>query len=187
MFDIALMDSFYSYDSDPDFTIADDVKNAYYIFVCHICTEVASKFKNHVSSFQNRDEQRKYKPNLTKTDEAFAFWLVKLKYEECVKEVEEIRQLGCNVKEWTEKKKKFSKKGKRHGPTDYTLYYGQFIAMCEKIQDLRDNDKHGYMFWMNVFFDKLVEHNEAYDPFSANSLSPIPKGKLSFPVPINFD
>jgi len=177
MFDIALMDTFYAYESDPKFTITNDVKNAYYIFVRHICTEVAPKFKSHLSDFQNHDDQRKYKPNLTMTDEAFAFWIVKLKYEECAKDAEEIHNMECNLEKWSSRKKA-AKKDKDKEKNEYTKHYGKYFDLCTKIQELRNNEK-GYKLWIDIFYDKLVEKIQTFDPSDAAPPSPFAQKKPS--------
>jgi hypothetical protein len=148
MFDISLMDQFYQYDShDNTFDVPDDVKNAYYIFINDFCTTVSSFWKHYLKNYCKESETATFDQRLTRSDEAYTFWLIKCLYDKCYQHAEYIKQHG--IEKWNEKQKKSRKQGKH----DSKAKIDDYIKMIKKLDAHRQN-KEAYLYWENIFFDQ---------------------------------
>jgi hypothetical protein len=94
MFDMKLMEQFYSFeDNNPLFDVDENVKNCYFVFIMEFCSIVAPEWKSYLKLLKTRDDAT-FKNILTRSDEAYAFWLLHVLYDKCKAQVDYIALHG---------------------------------------------------------------------------------------------
>ena len=85
---------------------------------------------------------------LTKSDEAFAFWLVKCQFNNCKDVANQVEQSKetTEINDW----QKLLKKGKI-GKHDSTVKFHIYCKVFAKITKKRENQE-AYEYWQQVFF-----------------------------------
>jgi succinate dehydrogenase flavin-adding protein (antitoxin of CptAB toxin-antitoxin module) len=149
MFELEILDQFYEWkEDDENFDVSDEVKQAYYIFIKDICTLVSSFFNHYLKSLEDRNSAT-FVNNLTRSDEAFTYWLIKCQYNRCKDEAAILEQKG--VQAWEQERKK-GKSGKH----DSIARFDDYCDIFFKVKDIRENPK-AYGFWQDIFFDVMFE------------------------------
>ena len=155
MFDVSLLDDFYKFeikDSQNDdnvFEVSDKVKHAYYVFIKDFCPMVSTHWRKYLGKLCKSRETATFHNQLTRSDEAFAYWLMKCLKKKVETDNQFIKENG--LKKWTEERKKG--KGGKH---DSNVRFDEYVKVFQKIDQLRNNQK-AYSFWMNMFFDKFFD------------------------------
>ena len=180
MFDIKLMDKFYQWedtdneneeekneDDDQElktFDAAKSVKDAYCIFIKEICPLVSSFWHCYLKNI-DQNSQLTFHNMLTKSDEAFAFWLVKCQFNNCKDVANQVEQSKetTEINDWS----KLLKKGKI-GKHDSTVKFHIYCEVFAKITKLRENQE-AYEYWQQVFFQGLFNELEELDSKPASS------------------
>lgn len=153
MIDISVFNEFYTFkeqkeDGSP-FDVSDEVKHTYYIFIKDFCPMVSSHWKKYLSKLCKNRETASFVNQLTRSDEAFSYWLMVCLIKKVEADHKFINENG--LKEWSEKRKKG--KGGKH---DSNVRFDEFIKIFQKIDQLRNNER-AYSFWMNIFFDQFFK------------------------------
>lgn len=174
MIDVALLNEFYKYEDTPDFDVSDEVKEAYYSFIKEFCPMVSSHWKTYISKNCKIRETATFLNQLTRSDEAFTFWLIQCLEPKAALDHQFIVANGMNS--WKERKRG---KGGKH---DSNVKFEEFIKIYNKIDIIRSNQM-GYNFWMNIFFDKYfkiygkskenINKTETYIPTEATGIKEI--------------
>lgn len=155
MIDINLFDQFYLYEENGNcedglaFDVSEEVKNAYYVFIKDFCPMISSTWKKYLCKFCTSRDTATFLNQLTRSDEAYSYWLIQCLYKKAFTDYEIIKDQG--LKKWNEERKK-GKAGKH----DSNVKFDEYVKIFKKIDILRDNDK-AYLFWMNIFFDKFFK------------------------------
>jgi hypothetical protein len=148
MFDISLMEKFYLYNENKiENEISDDVKSAYFIFIREFCSSVSSVWKIYLKRFCEYRDTASFVQKLTRSDEAFAYWLVSCLYPKCVTDAEFIKKNSWD--KWNQQRKK-GKAGKHVS----LIKFDDYVAIYNKISELRENNT-AYDFWQNIFFSQF--------------------------------
>lgn len=154
MFKFEHFEKFYEFTSDPHFQVSIEVKNAYVIFLSDFC-----KYSSHYwSKYINPENIEKckhncgFKSNLTISDEAIVYWLIKYNYNTAKTNSEAIERLSEEV--W--KKQRNSRKRGKH---DSKLYYDDYRLIFKQIKNIR-SEKDSLKYWESVFFEGLYNFSE---------------------------
>jgi hypothetical protein len=126
MFDVKLIDDFYSYEDKEDFLVTDDAKTAYYIFVKDFCTKVSSHFDKHLKQSIFNKDTAKIETTLTVSDEAFGLWVIMTRYEnekDYVAKTKELKDDPEGMANWKAEYKKNCRAGKRISTSQMELYF----------------------------------------------------------------
>ena len=155
MIDVSLFNQFYTFedtindDGQSTFDVANEVKLAYYKFIKEFCPMVSTHWKKYLHGKCLLRETATYLNQLTRSDEAFSYWLILCLHPRVVADHKFITDHG--LRKWTEDRKK-GKAGKH----DSNVKFDEYIQIFQKVDLLRNNEK-AYKFWMNLFFDQLFE------------------------------
>jgi hypothetical protein len=169
MIDINLFEKFYQFGESPtegievtDSYLSDDVKNAYFIFIKDFCPMVSSTWKKYLCKFCDNRGTATYFNQLTRSDEAYSYWLIQCLYSKAVADFEIIKTHG--IKKWNDERKK-GKAGKH----DSNVKFDEYVKIFKKIDALR-NDSKAYSFWMDIFFDKFFDNYKVNSSQQNNDL-----------------
>jgi uncharacterized protein (DUF2344 family) len=171
MFDLSILDKFYLFDeSDSMFDVDENVKNCYFTFIKEFCSIVAPEWKSYLKICHDRN-QATFKNILTRSDEAYALWLIHCLYEKCKYQVEYINAHG---KEAWEKIKPKTKSGKH----SINQRAQQLYELNIKLINFRKNTT-AYQYWQDVFFDVFF-HESKSDTSSTTAIK-----QMIFNIPIS--
>jgi hypothetical protein len=179
MFDVTLMDKFYTFSDDSNFDVPDDVKYAYYTFISEFCPTVSSFWKHYLNKFC-KIESATFDQRLTRSDEAYTFWLIKCLYDKCYQHAQYINQFGRD--KWLEKQKHSRKKGKH----DSKAKIDDYVQLLNKIEKHRQ-DKKSYSYWETVFFEKNFEDSSSESSEESDGTKTTNKGIENQVIPQSFD
>jgi hypothetical protein len=146
MFDIEVMDAFHWEITEGD--VIDEVKEAYYLFIDEFCKCISYQWKVYLEKECKDPDKATFKSNLTASDEALTWWLVKCKYADAKKDAERIQEVGKEI--WKEENKKKRKEGKHDSKEKLPMYIDRYTAVTK----CRTNDI-AYKFWQDMFFNKF--------------------------------
>jgi hypothetical protein len=178
MFDIKLMESFYTIEHTE--TVAnDDVKNAYYKFVNDFCSNVSSVWKKYLKEQCLYIETATFVQFLTRSDEAFAYWLILCLYEKCAADALVIKTEGRH--QWNQARKK-GKAGKHDSNTKFDDY----INIYNKVTALRDNEK-AYAVWQQYFFEKFFQKKGLVKKAVSKDENKEKEANQMFDIPESYD
>ncbi len=155
MFDASLLNNFYIYEdsvnqeSGASFDVSNEVKTAYYKFIKDFCPMVSAHWKKYLYKECAHRETATYLNQLTRSDEAFSFWLIQCLVPKVAADHKFITENG--IKKWTEERKRG--KGGKH---DSNVKFDEFLKIFNTIDMVRNNEK-AYAFWMNIFFDQFFK------------------------------
>jgi hypothetical protein len=136
MFPIEHLDQFYIG------AMTDVVQQSYYLFLKDFCTRVSSPWKNFLKKLSVNAPRVIDEKHFTTSDEAFAWWFLKYRFQDEKKIVDEIKNTVGGVSAWTEQNKKFA----RSGPQYSKLFEAEYEAIHAKIVAVRkDPDKKKYL------------------------------------------
>lgn len=148
MFNVNLLHEFYKFEDNADFDVSEEVKIAYYIFIKDYCPMVSSHWKTYMYKRCKQRETATFLNQLTRSDEAFTFWLIQCLEPKAILDHKFILEHGMNS---------WKRKRGRGGKHDSNVKFEEFIKTYNKIDMLRNNQK-GYNFWMNIFFDQFFQN-----------------------------
>ncbi len=151
MFDVSLLNDFYTFEetSNEEFSVSEDVKKAYYIFIKDFCPIVSSYWRKYLCKLCQHRETATFAQQLTKSDEAFSFWLIRCLEPKVKSDTDFINTNGMS--KWNEVRKRG--KGGKH---DSNVKFDEYVNIFNKIDVLRSNQM-AYAFWMNIFFDQFFK------------------------------
>jgi hypothetical protein len=183
MIDLKLLDHFYSYENSAAIeplisSIANDVKEAYFVFINDFCTTISSTWKKYLKNYCNSKDTATFAKNLTKSDEAYCYWLMTCLYDKCIGEAEFIKK--NSLVKWKQERKK-GKAGKH----DSVKKFDEYVSIYNKVSTLRGNED-AYKCWQTLFFDKFFVSS---DEKSVNKLSneKVLEKRTMVEIPADFD
>jgi hypothetical protein len=153
--DVSLFNQFYTYEESDNvedgstFDVSDEVKHAYFIFIKDFCPMVSSHWRKYINHKCLVRETATYLNQLTRSDEAFSYWLILCLEPRVASDFKLISENG--MKKWNDDRKKG--KGGKH---DSNVKFDEYIKIFNKIDMLRNNEK-AYAFWMDIFFDQFFK------------------------------
>lgn len=127
------LDKFYGEKGDQKIEMDDDVKYSYYIFLKEFATRVSSNWRNYLNDTKDKVENAKLHQNLSISDEAFAWWFVKVRYDRELAIATEMKEKNLSNKEWIE----LHKGEARQGEHDSKKYGKVFVNVNERIKEIR--------------------------------------------------
>ena len=182
MFDISLLDQFYTFECNKNdgtpFDVTENVKEAYFIFVKDFCVNVSTVWKKYLKGFCQTRDTATFVQKLTKSDEAYAYWLYSCLFEKCVPDATVVEQHGWE--KWNQDRKK-GKAGKH----DSVTKFDEYVLIYNKISALRENHD-AYQFWQNIFFEKLFKKT-IQESKSKVVVEKTQEKKIMVSIPQNFD
>jgi len=167
MFDVKLIDDFYSYKDEEDFQVADDTKTVYYMFVKDFCTKVLSHFDKHLKQSIFNKDTAKIETTLTVSDEAYGLWVILTRYENeknYVAKTKELQDDPEGMANWKAQYKKKCRAGKRISTSQMNLYYVLYF----RVKEHRD-DKKASALWDSFFFDSAFDEASRHSYMKRNN------------------
>ena len=150
MFNINIFNKFYEYDDEiEDFQVADDVKEAYFVFINDFCKLTSYAWSDYLKDLGDQSGAASFHNQLTTSDEAFTFWCIEMKSKGAEEDAKVILEKGHTEWEQTRKKRKT-------GYHESKVYYQQYVDCYYRVQQARLNERK-YKFWQQIFFGKLFE------------------------------
>lgn len=149
------MEKFYTYEKneinemESDYDISDDIKSAYFTFIRDFCGNVSTVWKKYLKGYCEYRDTATFVQKLTRSDEAYAYWLVLCSYPKCVSDAEYIKKYSWD--KWNQERKK-GKAGKH----DSVIKFDDYVAVYNKITEVRENEK-AYDFWQKIFFSQFFK------------------------------
>jgi hypothetical protein len=165
MFPKEHLDMFYGNDEINIFDMDDSVKQSYYIFMKEFVTRVSNNWRNYLQRTVDTQETAKLHENVTVSDEAFAWWFLKIRYDRELISSTEMFNEGITPKEFNRRHKQDACKGEH----DQKKFGDVYKVIHTKIKELRGNDEIK-QFQRNTFFDL------AFEAVNKNSVSSKRKG-----------
>ena len=149
MIDVSLLNEFWNYDDSEAFEVRDEVKSAYYIFIKDFCPLVSAHWRIYLGKLCKNRDTASFVNQLTKSDEAFTYWLIKCLIKKVEADIKFINEHG--IQKWNSVRKKG--KGGKH---DSNVRFDEFIKIFQKVDTLRNNEQ-AYKFWMDIFFNQFFK------------------------------
>lgn len=184
MFDINFMQNFYLFEeskneNEPPFAVSEDVKAAYYIFINDFCGNVSSVWKKYLKGgFCEYRDTASFVQKLTRSDEAYAYWLILCLYEKCEADAQFIKENSWD--KWNKSRKK-GKAGKHNS----LIKFDSYVEIYNKISVLRENEK-AYDYWQKVFFDKFFNESQQ-ESVKMNDAEKRKDNNATISIPKDFD
>lgn len=160
MFNSDLMDQFRMFnENDPCFKISDELQNAWFIFLKDFCPCVSYEWTNYLAHL-SRDHRPGFHGFLSASDEAFAIWSIRIKYQRMKEEVEKENLVAETDTSATKEKEK---KGKRGGAHDSRLQIDSYVTLYHNCIIPRLENEESANFWEKCFIDQYLEENDVTD------------------------
>lgn len=134
-----------------DYPQKHEVEEAWYSFLKDFCTLASYEWHEYLNNVVNI-EYASFLGTLTTSDEAFTMWTILCKYEEAVKDTEEIKKEGKEA--WLKGRKK-----RKRGPHDSREYMDLYSQLYQSIFVHRRNKQRDTV-WQKLFFEKYVNENK---------------------------
>jgi hypothetical protein len=151
MFKLELMDKFrLNQQGGVESSVEEEVRDAWTSFLADFCTLVSYEWHEYLNNVVNI-ESASFLGNLTTSDEAFAEWTIRCKFQETFAGAEEIKKHG--KEEWMNSRKK-----RKRGPHDSREKMDVYSKLYHTILEHRKN-RVTHLVWQQMFFEKyLTDH-----------------------------
>lgn len=185
MFDIKHLDGFYQFDSlantnETPIDVSDETKKAYFVFINEFCVCISSSWKQYLKELCINHDTASFVQHLTRSDEAYTYWLLSCLYKKCVADAKDVKTEGWD--KWNQDRKK-GKAGKH----DSTTKFDDYVTIYNKISALRENEK-AYNFWQKIFFDHFFDKLDQKQSGSNEVIDKKQKkNDVSISIPLDFD
>jgi hypothetical protein len=108
MFDESMLDQFHRWSAKDKNVITDDVRVAYHYFIDEFVSIVSPEWRKYLNTAATNQETATFVNKITTSDEAYAWWFIKIKYSEVIQEVQKIKKIG--LMEWKKDRPKKKRK-----------------------------------------------------------------------------
>jgi hypothetical protein len=152
LFKLNVMDEFRKCGDNVDYnSVSVEIKDAWFSFIHDFCPLVSYEWNEYLNNVMNI-ETASFLGSLTVSDETFAEWTIRCKYDEAVADTEEIKRQG--KESWMQTRKK-----RKRGPHDSREKLSDYSQLYQKIHDHRKNNN-GNKQWQQMFFQSYFHDNE---------------------------
>ena len=147
MFSYSMFEKFYEFNDDPNFSVDEEVKQAYFIFIKDFVSCVSPFWKKYLKTIRVRDAAT-FVNQITPSDEGYAIWYLTLNYE---------REHQVAVYSKTHSKpeiRQFEKENPK-GLNQTLNHFDDYVNIFDKIEAHRVN-ANAFQYWQNIFFDQYL-------------------------------